>query len=859
MAAGKRKLQTYSKHAARRLRPPPEMSFFPSSYDTSQHPPAQPSRPPASQKQATMASEPSEENIENVTAMLGMDRSTAIRYLKAKHNNVEAAVNAFFDGEDISKSEAASTWDESAWAADREGNTSADRNMQSLAAPTAPNSREPSPSKSDKPTSKDEEERMYQQALSQSMGMPFQQESGVVGSDGKETRFGPATKDHYDASQWAMVPRTSSTGEIIPDVDVERRKNGPGEPRLLKQMPEGDYLSNFVTICHAIAGVRETMLMREFVKSSYGQDSEWWRGNAITMPRIVHTDSGRPIEPEADKYEELVSEVQRLMAFLDSSERSYASIAPLTQTDAIKDETPAITKSRTWLEHFIQQWILAAMSMAGEQRDVSRLFNTRTAAKTMNDDGDNLLFDLRADPPAGENTDLTELLDGALWAGDNLDDPNFIESPAEVIVFRLAHANPSASQLHVEVPAYFCMDKYLKENVEATMEPRQRIVDGSMRIRKLTEIENKLKTWKHPKKSEQLDPKVLLKHTHGHFSGSNKEKLLHGDMANGIATPDDDDAPPPHYAEIAQKLEQVIASIDDKLAVLASEKEKTRKAIGDLSRNPLPELQGKEQHRYTLRGVATKPNVTYVLRPKEEDEDEDIAMDGEEGDSTPEGMQWWRLEYEVTGTGANITKTKTPDYDVLRAAELEHREVLLVYASDQINDISLHDPTLPPPLQQFVDDDNKLFKAELQAAAENAQPPAYSIDADDAMADVPRESIERKGSMDSMRAEGGGDDDDERDRRMSLPGYGEERFFENSAYGLGPMKQQQQQQRQEEMEDAGPVHEIRLDDDGSDGKEGGGHVEHVEMTEKVGHQSLIPGLGGGNQASSGGDGKTESG
>ncbi|KAI7183726.1 hypothetical protein KC316_g7965 [Hortaea werneckii] len=807
-----------------------------------------------------MASEPSEENIENVTAMLGMDRSTAIRYLKAKHNNVEAAVNAFFDGEDISKSEAASTWDESAWAADREGNTSADRNMQSLAAPTAPNSREPSPSKSDKPTSKDEEERMYQQALSQSMGMPFQQESGVVGSDGKETRFGPATKDHYDASQWAMVPRTSSTGEIIPDVDVERRKNGPGEPRLLKQMPEGDYLSNFVTICHAIAGARETMLMREFVKSSYGQDSEWWRGNAITMPRIVHTDSGRPIEPEADRYEELVSEVQRLMAFLDSSERSYASIAPLTQTDAIKDETPAITKSRTWLEHFIQQWILAAMSLAGEQRDVSRLFNTRTAAKTMNDDGDNLLFDLRADPPAGENTDLTELLDGALWAGDNLDDPNFIESPAEVIVFRLAHANPSASQLHVEVPAYFCMDKYLKENVEATMEPRQRIVDGSMRIRKLTEIENKLKTWKHPKKSEQLDPKVLLKHTHGHFSGSNKEKLLHGDMANGIATPDDDDAPPPHYAEIAQKLEQVIASVDDKLAVLASEKEKTRKAISDLSRNPLPELQGKEQHRYTLRGVATKPNVTYVLRPKEEDEDEDIAMEGEEGDSTPEGMQWWRLEYEVTGTGANITKTKTPDYDVLRAAELEHREVLLVYASDQINDISLHDPTLPPQLQQFVDDDNKLFKAELQAAAENAQPPAYSIDADDAMADVPRESIERKGSMDSMRAEGG--DDDDRDRRMSLPSYGEERFFENSAYGLGPMEQQQQQQqqqRQEEMEDAGPVHEIRLDDDGSDGKEGGGHVEHVEMTEKAGHQSLIPGLGGGNQGSSGGDGKAESG
>ena len=89
------------------------------------------------------------------------------------------------------------------------------------------------------------------------------------------------------------------------------------------------------------------MLLRQFVSSSYGQDGEWWKGHPISMPRIVHTDSGRPLEPEADTFEGLVVEVQRLMAFLDASDRSYASPGALTQTDAISDETIRRTLKKT--------------------------------------------------------------------------------------------------------------------------------------------------------------------------------------------------------------------------------------------------------------------------------------------------------------------------------------------------------------------------------------------------------------------------------------------------------------------------------------------------------------------------------
>lgn len=85
MAAGKRKVQTYGKQAHRRLRPARAMSFFPSNYDTSQQPSHPPPRPPRSQKEATMASEPSDDNIANVSAFTGMDRGTAVRYLKVGH------------------------------------------------------------------------------------------------------------------------------------------------------------------------------------------------------------------------------------------------------------------------------------------------------------------------------------------------------------------------------------------------------------------------------------------------------------------------------------------------------------------------------------------------------------------------------------------------------------------------------------------------------------------------------------------------------------------------------------------------------------------------------------------------------
>ena len=737
---------------------------------------------------------------------------------------MEAAVNAFLNGEDISKIEQATQWDEGVWSTDREGGDTNDHNQHlkpllSSAAATRPNSPAPSNRSNMHPSSKQEEDEDLARAkmLSQhEFGGAYQQESGLVGPGGQTTHFGPATREHYEASQWAMVPAGAGgfeASEIIPDVDVENRIRTAGEPALLKHLPNGDYTPNLLTICHAIDGAREALLMREHVQGNYGQDGDWWRGHSIQMPKIVNLEDGSSAEPESDKYDELLAEVQRIMAVLSASSRSYASVGALTQTDVIQNTTPATTRSRTLLELVLQEWVVAASTKSGPSGDVANLFTTTvgTSATEGMDTPDMSLIDLQVAIGEGAKGDLFELLDALLWDTDEAD--NYIERPADVLVMRVFQANAAtAPQLRVDVPAEFYVDKYLADNIEATRATRLEMAKGKKRIAKLEEIEKKLKTWKHPKKNEQLDAGLLLKHTLGHFSGGNKRDAANADKSNNVPVTDQEN--PPHYQDITQKLESVISGIENKLVVLANEKEKTRKAISDMSKAPPPGLEPEDlKHRYTLRGVATKPNITYVLCPTDSETEDEMLDD----DTTPPGMRWWRMEYEVNSaaSGAKVTKTKAPDYDVIRAVELEHSSALLVYASDRIQHTSSddNDDTLPESLQNFVEKDNALFAAELQA--ERTKPPSYDL------TDVPRESIERT-SMDSTRAEGS----------ASPPGYDEDMFMENPAFGLGPDIKQGYRNE----EDDAPVHEITLDTPPED--EGLG-AEMVEM----GHGGLVPGLG----------------
>ncbi|GAB7360178.1 hypothetical protein MBLNU230_g7940t1 [Neophaeotheca triangularis] len=821
-----------------------------------------PNRSPEKQNTATMP-EPSNEDIENVMSFAACDHDTATRYLKVKDNNIEAAVNSILDGEDISKEENKTKgWDESVFSGDREGEKNNNNNASSTqlhalgasAAPTRGNS--PAPSLTN-PTNKADEDSQLAAAMAASReqaGMPFQQETGVVSADGQQ--FGPANRDQYDPSQWALTTTASTTAkpieseEIIPDLEPEQRKHEADTPRFLKHSPFGDYLPNLLTICHhAVPGAREALLLRQHVKDDYGQDEEWWRGHTIAAPRIVNIGENSGADSAAEDREALLMELQRLMALLDASDRSYASAEALRRCNVLAGgEQWGSGYGRGRLEQFVKAWEEIAGTSGGAGEQAAGMFQTVVGTSAAEGMVTPRMEVVEMAVKKGEDEhkpQLQELLDDLLWDTDPSGEAsadNWIEKPADVLVMRVYQQDASEGQVGLEIPAAFHVDKYLKENVEATRAVRKEMMKRRQRLAQLSSIEDKLKYRKHPTIGAQLDALAMLRQTQGHFSGRNKAEVEEAAMANGVpATPTSTDERPAHYPDTAERLQGVIDRINDKLVTLASEKEKTRKAISEMSKTPPPELQSHGlKYRYTLRGVSTKPHITYVLHPAEDPDSAEDAMETQQDDdTTPPGWQWWRIDYEVQphGSGARANVTKTADYDVLRAVELEHKEALLVYASDRFSDITSMDPNLPHPLHQFIQKDDAFFHAELQNAAAWSHPESTSFT--DFQAAPLRE---RRFSNNSTTVQGGD----------SPPSYDDVNFDTRQGFGLPPAGDIKQGEHYEGGEEGTPVHEIHLDDGDAQG-------EMVERDGSKGFRSSIVQQGeqdGGDGAAGGARGST---
>lgn len=810
-----------------------------------------------------MTVDPPEEHIGNLVSFcseLGraVSRHDAIRYLKVKNNDVNAAFEAIFSGEDISSAEQAMTWDEGAWSQGKDGPGAGgndgmqDPHLRPLLTSAAP-TRNNSPARSYMhPSSKQEEDADLARAMAMSQGNEYyeQQEMGTVSSGGQETQFGPANRNDYDPRQWSMVPvDQSSSGEIVPDAELEGRVGKKGEPRMLKQIPgNGEYLANLLTILSNVRGARDALLMRDSVKMDYGEDGEWWKGHDISMPKIVALGEAAGSAGEEDQYDDLLVEVQRLMAFLSASERSYGSAGALMHTDAIKSASTRSVRSNTMLELFMQTWGVAAVAKAGVDSGLERLFSTTigTNASEGMVDTDMTLVDMPVDasPDSNTSSDLLELMDGLLWdtSDPKVSSDNYIERPAEILVMCLRQrisGRDASKPLKVMVPPEFFLDKYLHEHIESTRATRAEMAKGKKKVEKVEQIERKLRMWRNPKDGKEIDASKLVGHT-----------LKYYDEANRVSSAADGEPESQQHSDIADKLTAVVASIDAKLTTLAEEKEKALATIAAMSRAPPPGLAHEEQqHRYILRGVATKPNITYVLAHEGDDDDDDDG-DNAEGaeafddadDSTYPGMRWWRLEYEVepSGLGAKVSKVRVGDYDVLRAVELEHEKAMLVYGSLNINsaagdydeDEDGELAALPTPLQQFVKRDNALFAAECDA--ERSKPPAYQASFDftqgndgDSGIGVATDGADddaKRLSMDSTRAEGGAS------RAPSPPDYEDVGGFErHHSFGLGP---DLKGGVAGDVDDA-PVAEIRLD----------GDDEGVEMVEKA-HGPLVSVKGG---------------
>jgi hypothetical protein len=357
---------------------------------------------------------------------------------------------------------------------------------------------------------------------------------------------------------------SQQASEIIPDLEPHERKNEDGEPRFLKQLPSGDYLPSLLTIAHSIPMARKAMLSSQKTYSSYGSDSEWWKGHGIRLPKIVSTISGAPLEPATTNQDEVLAEMQRLMALLDDSLRSYGSAETLVRL--------AETNGGCILDKVLQVWEKAYLEAMEDYPDIEPLPVFHSIIGTTNPEGMTTsdLFSLPLFVNSGleaSSLDLAAIMDDTLWDTEGDDTTlydNYIDYCAQVLPIRLTQSDSSKETLNVVIPPSFYVDKYLKENAGLTKDVRQQMAQIKKKIDRIQTAQFKLNNYQHAQKGN-LNTTQLMKHAQNYFSGETRKTLL--EEREGAGAGGDTDVPLPleHHSKIAEQLKAVCEAVESKL------------------------------------------------------------------------------------------------------------------------------------------------------------------------------------------------------------------------------------------------------------------------------------------------------
>ncbi|TKA82420.1 hypothetical protein B0A49_00019 [Cryomyces minteri] len=737
-----------------------------------------------------MATGPSPEAIEAFTSIILCSDEVARKYLgsdlKDNNNDPNAAIDAYMSRDD-EPAQGPQEWDGNLHDKGRDEDFGPQKNPEGhlfppprSTAPSRPNSRisnraaalddenDPEMRRALAASREDQEQRATQQA--QDVSRRSGQETGVINSSG--SYFGPANRETYDLSRWAVAAlgptEAQNIAEIVPNPDPADRVHKHFEPRFLKHSPSLPYLSSLITILHSIPLAREALLLCSNAHGSYDQGQDWWKGQVTGAPKIVnletdladndegHQEEARRLKETEDRLP-IVHELQRLMAFLDLSERSYASVDPLGEILSATVQGLLEQDSSIKLASFLSTWERTANEVTLTNAFDS-LFSTIRNVPDAEDSHRQWVLDLTVPGGLhgiGSKASLLDVIDDELWdasTGSN----NDLSLEARALVIHVS--NPSSKELGVTVPISWYVDKYLSENNHKAKAVKLERAEQTATLQSIEDMQTKFQSLSYLKRGESpVDPLTSIGVTHAHFKA-----LFEGKTASNLVVELMDEeseeelieAPSSHleYDTVAEQLQTIGDSLRQKIEYFERLKEEPQVILAKLVD---PSVFPRE-HRYSLRGVATRPNITYILHPAEDSEnDDDMSL------KTPEGMQWWRISYETTATGAKVdiqvspitvlqffpelseqgfvlrgrcrvqhsmvnmrrrnteanNQQKSSQEDVLRAAELEYNEALLVYARDSALIAQQPDSKhLPEALLDFITRDNEAFRHELDAA-----------------------------------------------------------------------------------------------------------------------------------------------
>lgn len=306
--------------------------------------------------------------------------------------------------------------------------------------------------------------------LTRTLGIENLQESGLVGNS--KPAFGPANKDYYDAAQWAMVPTAT---EVISDPIPTQRQRKEGQPAILKPSPNFNYLPALIPILHSIPAFRNALLSPTVSQQNYWMGDDWWKGSPEQPGRIVDTSMGLAEAQGLD----IIYEAQRLMAFLDSTDRAYGSISSLLELDAWKETRTNQEDPDDDLVNFLVFWSFAFSSQV-PGADLNG--NLRSTVNVGDSIQENFLLEgtVTRDHKRADFT-IYDVLDDSLFSASG--GSAHLVDTSNILILRLTSSKTDASDLGCRIPATLYADRYLDEN--------RHVIDGM--YRDMQQYENKLK------------------------------------------------------------------------------------------------------------------------------------------------------------------------------------------------------------------------------------------------------------------------------------------------------------------------------------------------------------------------------
>ena len=399
-------------------------------------------------------------------------------------------------------------------------------------------------------------------AMSWSESQPGQ-ETGVT--DLSKKAFGPAQREHYDAEKWSMTRTGAHTQEIFLNPESIDRRRQPGTPAFLKPAPDAAHLSALIKILHEIPIAREAFLNAELLRPDYGHDPQWWDGEPIKQLRVINVDQGYQ-----DAYShDLINETQRLMAFLDRTERAYGSIEGITKLQRSYQEGERIT-------NFFQDWQKFTTELAPNE-PLSTIFESRGLKRDPEeaDDKCQTFSCLPMNIGSGmvdNGYSLYDALDEVIWDGAEGSEV-FLKDIGNVITFSATCYSTSGSGIGIDIPSIWYPDRYLESSIQQAKEYRARKTTLENQINDLAAAKEQLLKFKAPRKPA-VDASSLLAMAMEHFEQTSAYQHTANQSANinGSIETDGD----VKSNNVLEQLKALDASITNKL------KSKLNHAVQDI-------------------------------------------------------------------------------------------------------------------------------------------------------------------------------------------------------------------------------------------------------------------------------------